>query len=212
LSDYLPRSYGLGNGEIIDTRGATSKEVDIAACNQFHPYTYSRGGQGLLFIEGVEAVVEAKSVLNEKHLEQSIKNCKSVRTLHTNILAGTMAYEHGSGTLNRSEITPYAIFAFESPYTIRTLGEKLMQLNQELCISDDERIDLIFSLDRGLIADNKEYDHIKIGDQSGISSGYTHVDIEPQLLMFLILLQDKMPQVSSMPNILKQYMDVIEMN
>jgi hypothetical protein len=30
--------------------------------------------------------------------------------------------------------------------------------------------------------------------------------------MFLILLQDKMPQVSSMPNILKQYMDVIEMN
>lgn len=210
LSEYLPRNYGYGNGEIIDSEGTVSREVDIAICNQFHPFTYSKDGRGLLFVEGVEAVVEVKSVLNEDHLERSIENCSSVRSLEANTPAGTMGFDPRAEGFERVKVTPHAVFAFETPYNMETLQQKLMDLNDEKSISSRERIDLVFCLDKGLIVDSKEIDRLLSEGADEYQTGLSVVDTSPSLLMFLILLQDKMPQVNSMPNILKQYIEQLD--
>ncbi|AHZ21985.1 hypothetical protein E6P09_07655 [Haloferax mediterranei ATCC 33500] len=209
LEQYLPKTYGFGNGQIIDSSAQISKEVDIAICNQFHPFTYSKNGRGMLFAEGVDAVVEVKSVLNESHLRKSIKNCRSVRSLNVQIPAGTHWWDGETDGKKRMETTPYAIFAFECPYTLKTLDEKREKIIDDLDIQIDEAVDLIYAIDTGLIVLNRDIDDMVLwGEELGIRSpGYVRNTSEPDLLQFLLFLQDKMPNISYIPNIMKQYID-----
>jgi hypothetical protein len=211
LGEYLPRVYGWGSGETIDRRGESSREQDIVICNQYHPYTYSQGRRGFFFKEGVESVVEVKSILNKDAIENCIEKCLSLRTLETNIPGGTTAYEHGTGTLKRVHVTPFAVFAFESPYTTETLYKKVVNLHEEVIKDRNNTIDLIFVLDEALIVDTKEFDHLRVGPVGDPQYGYSLIPSDsdtPLLLEFMIFLQDKMPEIQYMPNLIKQYLDI----
>lgn len=206
LERYLPQTYGFANGQIMDRNGTLSREIDIAICNRFHPYSYSGGGKGLLFIEGVDAVVECKSRLNESHLEAALKNCRSVRELEVQIPEGTQITGRVHNGMSRIDLTSHAIFAFECPYTLETLDRKLGEIIESNGISKQEAPDLIYAHDTGLIVMNREMDGLKLFDESGEAiPGYAINRVEPHLLMFLMSLQDKMPDLAWMPNFFKEY-------
>lgn len=204
LIDFLPRVYEFPNGEIIDKHANRSREVDIAICNRFHPFTYSKEGQGILFIEGVEGVVEVKSTLNRNHLRSGIENCRSVRQLDPSIPEGTMLY----GRDAQFETTPYFIFGFNTPYEIGTLVDKIRELETELDITEHEQIDAILTLDAGLILNFKKSDALELrhDETGGEFFGYGINNYETDLLMFLLAMYDKLPQFIHMPNWLQSYL------
>lgn len=174
--------------------------MDIAICNDDHPFTYEEEGQGILFIEGVDCCVEVKTTLNENHLKAAIQNCQSVRELRPEIPEGTTWYKENT-SVDRLEMVPYAVFAFESDYSTSGLVEKIDDLNDELGIASSNSIDIIYALDTGLIYNHRQ-DEFR---DSGLVSGYSRVPPEPELLMFLIYLYRMMPSVSHMPNLLEAY-------
>lgn len=201
LKKYLPRTYNLGNGEIIDSKGHYSKEVDIAICNQFHPFTYSPNGRGVLFIEGVDGVVEIKSQLTDSHLEAAIDNCQSVRGLEVDAPGGILA----SGNVERVSQPPYLLFAFESEMTLETIKDRLRTYNEDKGIERKNGIDFVVCLDRGVVLNSQERDQLRLySDDSWY--GYATSDQYPPIYMFLFVLYDKMPNVAYMPNFLMNYM------
>lgn len=212
LSEYLPRNYGWGSGEVFDRRGQTSREQDIIICNQHHPYTYSQGGRGLFFREGVEAVVEVKSVLNEEAIRNSIKKCLSLRDLEANFPKQTRGYTVSEERLN---LLPFAVFSFETPYKPETLYEKMVDLQDEMVEERNDTIDILFVLDNALITDTKEFDRLKPMSGEQIMEGVNlqmplydvSTNMNPILFDFMIYLQDRMPQIQYMPNIINNYIE-----
>lgn len=199
VKKYLPRKYGFANGQIIDSHGGESKEVDIAICNDGHPFTYEDGGQGILFIEGVDCCIEVKSRLNEHHLKAAIKNCQSIRELQPEIPEATKWVSDNG--VNRLEMIPYAVFAFESDYSAPGLIKKIDGLNKKLNIDYKNTIDMIYMLDTGLVYNFRQE---KFQD-ADLVTGYSEVAAEPELLMFLLHLSKMMPSVSYSSNILDFY-------
>lgn len=199
LQKYLPRKYGLANGQIIDSNGGLSKEVDIGICNEYHPFTYQEGGQGVLFIEGVDCCVEVKSVLNADHLQRAIQNCESVRDLEPKIPEGAQWYQKPGGN-SRLQRVPYAIFAFESNYSRAELAKKIAKLNKDMGVSETHTIDLIHVLDTGLIVNSDETPSEWSSDEE-----YSQIPAKPALLMFLLYLYRLMPAIQFMPNLLDSY-------
>ena len=52
LRKHLPRRFDVGHGEVIDTNGHRSGQVDVVVMNEHHPFTYPPEDAGLFFIEG----------------------------------------------------------------------------------------------------------------------------------------------------------------
>jgi hypothetical protein len=47
LAGYLPRTHGVGHGEMVDTVGGRSGQLDLVAAGPDHPATYpTHGGPG----------------------------------------------------------------------------------------------------------------------------------------------------------------------
>lgn len=64
LSQLLPPGYRFGSGDVIDTRGFRSGQLDVVVEFTFLPSIPSVGGKTRLYLaEGVAAVVEVKSDL-----------------------------------------------------------------------------------------------------------------------------------------------------
>lgn len=205
LRSYLPARYGFANGQIIDSHGNQSKEVDIAICNQGHPFTYADGGRGLLFIEGVDAVIESKATLS--NVDEVIENCKSIRppdlisetAIGTIVIAGNEHHEPSE----RTNITPYALFAFDSNYSLTGIRDKLEEAEQTL--SEDQTIDIVCVLGRGVIVRNRPYDRLHISDDS--SSEYKIIVTDSELIYFLLYLHDKMPKALFSGYFLQNYIE-----
>jgi hypothetical protein len=198
---YTHSSYGFANGQIIDSSESISNEVDIAICNPSHPMTYSRGGQGILFIEAVDAVIEIKSTIT--NLDDLKDNCKSVRDCRPDnrfINKQRVA----AVPFERIDKTPYAVFAFSSNLSLQTIADRLNDWEEK----DRYFIDLIYVVGEGIVYyDHKnrdtETDNFPI---SSINQGeYGISPFKPDLPMFFLYLSDKMPEINAGINPLPSY-------
>lgn len=191
LRNYFPPEYGFGNGQIIDSDGRCSDEIDIAICNPSHPFTYIREGRGIFFIETTDAVIEVKSTID--NIEGLTKHCESVRQLKAEpAYGGNILSLHANDRIDR---TPYAVFAFGSDFKPETIIEKLEKLQGE----ESNFIDMIYVVDAFLIhyrrPELEAFEHFK-AQHSEDEGGYVINKIVPDLLVFLLLLSDKMPNVN----------------
>lgn len=67
LSRLLPPGYRFGSGDVIDTRGFRSGQLDVVVEFTFLPSLPALGGSTRLYLaEGVAAVVEVKSDLSKQ--------------------------------------------------------------------------------------------------------------------------------------------------
>ncbi len=83
LKTILPAGVYIGSGKVIDSRGSSSKQIDIVIYDPRFPFMKVEGG-GLYFIEGVLATIEIKSTIDNNELRASLDNCKSVLELQVN--------------------------------------------------------------------------------------------------------------------------------
>lgn len=189
LEKYLPSTYRYANGEIMDRDGTYSNEVDIAICSSAHPFTFSKEGSGLLFVEGVDAVVECKSSLKSNTLPNAVQNCRSVRNLDAQTPTGTMTMAENHDPGERIKLTPHAIFAYGSDLALGTVIERIQDIKADDDLSDEELPDIVCMLNRGTVIRDRSIDNLEV--EPG-SESY-HILEEPPLLVFLTYLYDKMP-------------------
>jgi hypothetical protein len=91
LSRILPSAYDIGSGEIIDSYGGRSRQIDIVISRRDAPSLLLPGGTRLYLVESVVATIEVKSLVYEEGLTEALENCASVADLHCNVT--TESYE-----------------------------------------------------------------------------------------------------------------------
>ena len=144
---YLPRRYGVGHGEIVDSQGRRSPQTDIVIVTEEHPFTFTSDQPGLFFVEGVFAVGEVKSVLTTEELERTIASALKFRELRCRPLGHRLLLSLNHADQDRFVgKPPYFLFAFETHLALETLGEVL-------ATRTNRSIDAVFVLNKGVVLD-----------------------------------------------------------
>ena len=159
LRVYFPSDNRIGQGEIIDSDGGISNQIDVIMTNEYHPHINDLSQPSLYFIEGIACAGEIKSILNSKDLETILSNCLRYKKLNLRLSKGMTIHSNPSDTKRFIEKRPYFLFAFESQVTLDTVFEKITEFNNQHCSEIRQQIDAIFLLDRGAI--------INFGDGKG---------------------------------------------
>ena len=148
LRSYLPRRYGVGHGEVVDSQKNRSTQTDIVIVTDEHPFTFTADEPGLFFVEGVFALAEVKSVLTSQELDKTIVNALKFRDLKCAsrglvvLLRSMNESDHNRFVGN----PPYFLFAFESQITKETIAKRLIAQGKR-------SIDAVFILNQGAILD-----------------------------------------------------------
>ena len=143
LSKYLPTRYGISSGEIIDTEGGISHQCDLIIYDHFNSPLLLAGENIRIFpAESVFAVIEVKSVLSAKEIDDCITKIKHLKNLKR---------ENGP--------IPGVIFAYKSGWKKdsiqRTATEFQKQYRQ---CQGHQFVDLICILSHGIIVLDTVYD------------------------------------------------------
>lgn len=154
LKEFLPSTYMLGKGEIIDSNANRSRQVDIIICNQYHPFTISSSGRGLFFAEGVVCAIDVKSGLSNKdEVKRALLQVRSVKKLQRKPTGDLM---FGSDyDLERTRRIPSIIFTYQSP-SLSTLKQNIKESCEELKLPIEETFDAVVSLEEGIIYNIKD--------------------------------------------------------
>ncbi|MGH0255228.1 DUF6602 domain-containing protein [Sinorhizobium meliloti] len=154
LRTYLPRTLEVSAGEIIDSFGGRSRQVDVVIYDATAtPRFLSRGGIDVLPIEPVYGVVEVKTYLNKVEIENCFSNMEAVKALRK------AAYQSSNGEVitrttslygeeNSNWPIQFYVFAYESD-GLETLLYHMSRVNNGRPLS--QRIDGVCVLDKGLL-------------------------------------------------------------
>ncbi len=154
LTDFLPSSYGIGSGIIIDIDGKPSKQIDIIIYDNSKPnYTLSRNSK-IFLVDQVIAAIEIKT--NYEKLKEGLENIKSVKELKT--AKGQKAYQDANPPLG-------ILFLFKANDTQSAINidNKFKNLKKSIDLqSVEHQPDLVFSLDH---ASSFQYNDIFLRDE-----------------------------------------------
>lgn len=154
LRNYLPRTLDVSAGEIIDSFGGRSRQVDVVIYDAAAtPRFLSRDGIEILPIEPVYGVIEVKTYLNKAEIESCFSNMEAVKTLRK------FAYQPSNGEVITKTTSLYGennsnwpiqfyVFAYESD-GLETVLSHMTRLNNGSPLS--RRIDGVCVLDKGLL-------------------------------------------------------------
>ena len=82
LRKYLPNRYAIDTGIVIDSKGATSDQIDVILYdNQYTPTLLDQENHRFVPAEAVYAVIEVKPTINKGYLEYAGLKAESVRKL-----------------------------------------------------------------------------------------------------------------------------------
>ena len=153
LRTYLPRSMGVGQGEVVDTHGNRSAQTDVVIATDDHPFTYTETQPGLFFIEGVVGAGEVKSILTSDGLEEAITKAKMFKQLRMAHMKGTMIHTNPSDLARFYECPPYFLFAYKSQLTLESVLARLAAAQQALGLTTGSFLDAAFLMSRGSAVD-----------------------------------------------------------
>lgn len=85
LSRIVPSAYDTGSGEIVDSYGGRSRQIDIVISRRDAPSLLLPSGSRLYLVESVVATIEVKSLLYEEGLTEALENCASAADLNFNV-------------------------------------------------------------------------------------------------------------------------------
>lgn len=201
LREYLPRRYGVGHGEIIDSKDGRSAQTDIVIVTDEHPFTFTADQPGLFFVEGVFALGEVKSVLTSQELERTIANALKFRELKCDppgmtILLSMNESDHKRFVGN----PPYFLFAFDTQMAKETVRQRLVG-------QGTRSIDAVFILNRGAIVDCGDGKGcLQLAQTDGTKvQGWNHVP-GSNVLAHLLLWLSLIPEVRHGESISSKYL------
>ena len=102
FSRLLPANAVVGTGQIIDTCGNASRQIDVIVYRDDFPVFRTLGHADVYLVEGVIAACEVKSTLTKKSLHEALKNVASVKGLRTNV--------------RQENLDSFATLAFNKPW------------------------------------------------------------------------------------------------
>ena len=155
VRSYLPRNKSVGHGEIIDSFGGCSPQIDVVITYDHHPFSFNETTAEVFFIEGVAAIGEVKTCLTTQELRKTISSSKKTKKLKR-FIAKDSTFQIPAGFDQRYlTVPPFFLFAYESKITLdkirKILGEE-KHIN-ESPIDGTRFVDGIFVLERGYVLD-----------------------------------------------------------
>ena len=160
LRQYLPQNLDISTGFIVDTKGNSSKQLDIIISDAGKtPIFYQEEEIRTIPVECVFAVIEVKSALDSGEIISCYENMKSIKKLEK--LAWKQPLD--GFTLTDSlygqdwEIWPinYFVFSLDS-MNLNSVKELMDKINSEEKLSVSNRIDMIGVLDKGVIMNKRK--------------------------------------------------------
>lgn len=84
LREFLPARYGVAKGQVMDSRGCVSDQIDLLIYDAQYTPLLAKAANGDLFVpaEAVYAVFEIKQEMGKRFLEYAGSKIASVRKLH----------------------------------------------------------------------------------------------------------------------------------
>ncbi len=121
LRKHLPDSLGVTKGQIIDSKGRQSRQLDVIVYNKLRTpmlFTSDEGDHQLVPSEGVLAVIEVKIALTKAMVPGLMTNMESVKRLDKTSYYKTNGMIVDSFTMYGKEVetfrTLYFVFSYES--------------------------------------------------------------------------------------------------
>ena len=154
LKDYLPKSLDITTGNLIDSNGNISKQLDVIISDASKtPILFQSGHVRVIPVECAYAVIEVKAFLDKQELKRSFENMKSVKSLEKRCY-----FQREAGPIKHTKAIyggkwsnwpiHYFIFAYDS-HNLNTIKENLELLQGEE--ETHNRIDSICILDKGVV-------------------------------------------------------------
>lgn len=159
LHQYLSRRLGVGNGEIIDSKGHRSRQTDVVVVSEDHPFTFTPDLPGIFFIEGVCAACEVKTNLTSIELKEGLKNSYQFKQLEIEPGKGTLACMNPSDQERFYKCPPWFIVAFESQLTLPRIRTEVVEFENQSLVKSNRLVDAVFVLGQGWV--------INFGDGKG---------------------------------------------
>ena len=202
LRPYLPKNLGMTSGEITDSDGNSTKQMDIIIYDEIKsPLLYDVGDIRVIPIECVYAVIEVKSkIASQEDVDDIFEKMCSVKKLQKT------AYYSEKGAINHYvsiygqdwNIWPVHFFAFAiDSMNIDTLTTKIDQKHKQEKSEVEKRIDTVCVLEKGII-----FNKLVGGTYSALpepNSELTFHESENPLMFFYVLISRYLNQ-TWMPN------------
>lgn len=158
LRTYLPRKFHVTSGFAIDSDGIMSKQSDILIVDDmsnvaFFPSSNNEHEQWP--VESVYAVIEVKTMLDNKALSDAIEKCVAFKSMKRVFLS-----KDNLGLEQRIKDSLFCIFAFDSP-NLKTTIINLIEQTQG--VDPEHHPDLIVVLNKVVLQGGSYYDIIKNG-------------------------------------------------
>ena len=163
LRKYLPKNLEITSGIIIDSKGNSSKQIDIIITDSHStPILFEGDDSQVVPVEPVYAAVEVKSILDSSMLPSIINNMLSVKNLEKKAYYKPLGEsEHYFILYNkRYEIAPimYFFFAFEAK-------NEGMLVNDFIREFQKRNLDISKRIDCGCILNNSVYANCGSGNK-----------------------------------------------
>ena len=148
LNKHMPKRFSAGSGVIIDFDDDVIRQTDVIVYDAQSSPLYRVGDKTLIVpYHTTAAVVEVKSRLSKKELEDRYKKIASVKRLKKPPLGNVDMTSTPSGLDVTG--TMGVIFGFDSDVSLETLAEHAAELNSKY--ESSLWPDVIVSLDQGVI-------------------------------------------------------------
>jgi len=198
---YLPDRLGVATGQLVDSTGALSKQLDVVIFDKSKtPILYENNGVQVIPVECAYAVIEVKARLDAAELPSIHANMLSVKSLKK-----AAYYEGQSAIVETNNLygqewrhwpTNYFVFGFESPDP-RTMQVPMIEYHNASLQQPHLRIDLMCILDRGVylnLTQDEKFDALP-----SFTSVPVYIATDQSLLLFYTLVAHLMNQ-ARMPN------------
>jgi hypothetical protein len=158
LERYLGTDHRVVKGEVIDTTGVRSQQIDALVLNDFHPPIHGIFSAGPYLAEGVSWAIEVKPDLRDsRELERGVKQVASVKKLMRRLAGGDVVFGPGPSYPHFAIRIPVFLFAITS-HEIAELCDELQKCHVQNGIAKELQVDGVVVLERGIIYNFKEAD------------------------------------------------------
>lgn len=141
IRPFLPKRYGLCNGECFDSHDGVSKQLDVIVYDDLFSYAVSMGDYYMMPFESAYGEIEVKSMLNKEAFFESIDNIASFKALIKETpedcqVLPNLAIKINGVKWNKTGFTkPFGVvFAYDSvePKTVLNYFHEIKSLNPSL--------------------------------------------------------------------------------
>jgi hypothetical protein len=205
---HLPNSLGVTSGQVIDSLGASSRQMDVIIYDaQRTPilYTSDEGDKQLVPSEGVVAVVEVKSRIEASDMSDVNRNMRSIKDLDKSAYmpqTGPVINEVTMYGIKRDYFpTLYFLFAYDSG-RLDTLPGALSDAMGPSPV--DKRIDMVCVLSKGVLINYSSKPSVTA--TPGPGTQLVSYETKNALLMFYMLTSLHLLQTATRPIAINKYL------